>query len=469
MRFSHRITRAASVIGLLLAAAAPSLTSAQEQHRTGLVFMRPDELAKIPPAFTPFSGDALPARVDLSADFPPPGNQGAQSSCVAWATAYALRSYQAHIRSRASLVTGDGQIDSARVFSPAFIYNQINNGRDAGSLFSDALRLMQTRGVAPLQYMPYSSHDYTTLPSETALSVAANYRIEFWKQINVNQLVEIKSQLNAGYPVIIGAMVDEGFQDGGKGFVWDHVSGKQLGGHAMLIVGYDDDRNAFRVLNSWGTGWGDNGYYWLDYGFFPRVVSEAFVAKDALEPVVPPSPKPVPPTPQPVTPQPVTPEPKPNPPAPQPTPEPVVVTPPSAEVFENAAVNVVRIKENVVDAQSGPGIRFDGTVAIPPGARGNLQVVIQFYYDAGGGKKGDYVESASPRFALGKVRLATGTKPFPLTAQGMRKAWYAFLPYSALKLKSGGNVALVAEPVLYVDKFGVKAGAKRTLQCACGS
>ena len=445
MRHSASFARAASFAALVFASAVPLAASAQI-HATGLVLMRPDELAKVPPAFTPFSGGAMPRKVDLSAEFPPPGNQGAQGSCVAWATAYALRSYQAHVRSRESLVT-DGHIDSARVFSPAFIYNQINNGRDAGSLFSDALNLMQTRGVAPLRYMPYSQTDYTTLPSQTALEVASNYRIAFWKQVNYNDPVELKSQLNAGYPVIIGATVDDGFDRAGKGFVWDHVSGKQLGGHAMLVVGYDDDRNAFRVLNSWGTSWGDGGYYWLDYGFLPKVVSEAFVAKDAMEPVVPPNPTPDPP---------------------KPNPQPVVVVPPSAEIFESATVNVVRIKENVVDPQSGPGIRFDGTVAIPPGAQGNLQVVIQLYYDAGGGKKGAFVESASPRFSIGRLRVATGTKPFPLPASGMRKAWYAFLPYSALKLKSAGNVSLVAEPVLYVDKFGVKAGAKRVLQCACG-
>jgi hypothetical protein len=138
-------------------------------------------------------------------------------------------------------------------------------------------------------------------------------------------------------------------------------------------------------------------------------------------------------------------------------------------VFEKANVNVVRVRQNVVDAESGPGMRFDGTVAIPPGAQGNLQIVIQLYYNAGGGKKGAFVKSASPRFSIGRVRVATGTKPFPLNPTGMRKAWYAFLPYSALQLETPGAVSLVAEPVLYVDKFGVKAGAKRVLQCACGS
>jgi C1A family cysteine protease len=36
----------------------------------------------------------------------------------------------------------------------------------------------------------------------------------------------------------------------------------------MVLVGYDDDRKAFRVQNSWGTGWGDQGRVWLAYDTF---------------------------------------------------------------------------------------------------------------------------------------------------------------------------------------------------------
>jgi len=451
IRHSTKIFRYAVAFAAIAALCAGLASPASGQtHATGLTLLRPDELAKIPPAFTPFSGGALPRRVDLSPDFPPPGNQGAQSSCVAWATAYALRSYQAHVRERSPFLKSDGTLDPLRVFSPAFVYNQINNGRDAGSAFPDALDLMKREGAAPLGLMPYSQTDFTTLPNADAVNAASRYRIAFWRQVNVNDTIDIKSQLNAGYPVIIGATIDEGFDQAGKGFVWNHAVGKQLGGHAMLIVGYDDDRNAFRVMNSWGQGWGDRGYYWLDYGFFGRVVNEAYVAKDDVQPIVPVTPTPV--TPTPVTPTPVTPTP----------------VPPSADVFDNSSVNIVRVQENVVDPQTGPGMRFDGTVSIPAGAAGNLQVVIQLYYDAGGGKKGHFVEAASPRYAVARVRAATGTRPFPLAPGGMRKAWYAFLPYSALKLSVPGSPALVAEPVLYVDKFGVKAGAKRLLKCACG-
>jgi len=36
--------------------------------------------------------------------------------------------------------------------------------------------------------------------------------------------------------------------------------------HAILIVGWDDDRGVWIIKNSWGTGWGDNGYYYVEYG-----------------------------------------------------------------------------------------------------------------------------------------------------------------------------------------------------------
>jgi C1A family cysteine protease len=35
-----------------------------------------------------------------------------------------------------------------------------------------------------------------------------------------------------------------------------------------VIAGYDDGRNAFLVMNSWGTSWGDKGFIWIDYHFF---------------------------------------------------------------------------------------------------------------------------------------------------------------------------------------------------------
>jgi C1A family cysteine protease len=48
-------------------------------------------------------------------------------------------------------------------------------------------------------------------------------------------------------------------------------------GHSMLAVGYDDARNAFRVQNSWGRGFGEACYAWVSYEFWTRNVQVGYV------------------------------------------------------------------------------------------------------------------------------------------------------------------------------------------------
>ena len=49
------------------------------------------------------------------------------------------------------------------------------------------------------------------------------------------------------------------------------------GGHAMIAVGYDDTRKAFRIQNSWGRGFGEGGYSWLGYDFWARNTEVGYV------------------------------------------------------------------------------------------------------------------------------------------------------------------------------------------------
>ena len=62
--------------------------------------------------------------------------------------------------------------------------------------------------------------------------------------------------------------------------LWQPVESPRVfhGGHAMCVVGYDDDRygGAFEILNSWGTDWGNNGYIWIRYRDFAAFVDSAF-------------------------------------------------------------------------------------------------------------------------------------------------------------------------------------------------
>lgn len=235
-------------------------------------FQPPDpELARSIPILPSTRHRGLPSKVDLADRMPPVSNQGQQNSCVAWATAYAMRSFhekQSNNWEYDAPVTG-GRGD--RVFSPAFVYNQINGGRDDGSVMENALELLVRRGAAPWSVMPYSDRDYKTQPNSQQVAAASKYRLERYRRIAATDLETIKAELAAGRPVIFGMGVDDAFYQL-KAQPYDQKGGQFYGGHAMTLVGYDDSktsprgqRGAFKIINSWGQGWGDRGFGWISY------------------------------------------------------------------------------------------------------------------------------------------------------------------------------------------------------------
>ncbi len=240
---------------------------------TGLVFMSDETYYGIPIAPPSYSG-TLPSSVDLTNHMPAVGNQGAQSSCVGWAVGYALKTYQESVERGWSLS------DKSHVFSPSYIYNQIQQGECGGSLLSDAFNVLTSQGCASISTMPYSESDCKAMPSAGAKQEAANYKIEYWRRVNFVDPTEVKKHLAGGFPVVLGILVYENFFYLGPNDVYDKKVGQKLGGHAVCITGYDDTKSAFKIINSWGTNWGGNGYGWIAYGFLPTVCLEAFVAKD---------------------------------------------------------------------------------------------------------------------------------------------------------------------------------------------
>lgn len=235
-------------------------------------YKAPDaETARSVPVVPAVQHRGLPSSADLAPSMPPVSNQGQQNSCVAWSTAYAMRSYHEQKERKwgydAPVTGGRGD----HVFSPAFIYNQINGGRDQGSVIEHALELMVRDGAAPWSVMPYSDRDYRTQPNAQQRAAAASFKLERYMRLPAANLDSIKAELAAGRPVVFGMAVDEAFYEL-QSQVYDRSGGKNYGGHAMTLVGYDDSkkspnghRGAFKIINSWGTGWGDRGYGWISY------------------------------------------------------------------------------------------------------------------------------------------------------------------------------------------------------------
>jgi hypothetical protein len=267
---------------------------------TGLIFLDEARYRSIPLASTPLMG-ILPPNVDMSNLFPPPGNQGEQGSCVGWAVAYALKSYQQEVQKHWALNTTD------HVFSPAYIYNQLKTSGtcQSGISYVDALDLLRREGVSPWNRFPYDSSTCVAVPDSTVKSIAAQYAVADWRRVNVQDETEVKNELAAGFPVLAGIVVDPAFFHLGNS-VYAQFSGQNRGGHAVALVGYDDNKGggAFKIINSWGANWGDGGYGWISYGAFQQMAREGYVVQDIV-PVPPgPAPQPVPgpqPSPQPTS------------------------------------------------------------------------------------------------------------------------------------------------------------------------
>ena len=248
------------------------ITSAQP-YGQGLDFLTPEEYISLPVA--PRYRSFLPASADLSEWLPAVGAQGEQGSCVAWATTYYMRSYYENRQNTTTV--------KQTPLSPAFVYNQLKK-QDAsckiGLNIGMALEFLKLKGAPPLRSFPYSQNNCSALPDQVVESVASQFKIESWKRLTKGNLDDVKGEIARDRPVVIGMRVSEKFKDfKGKSNFEELISESETrGGHAMTVVGYDDARQAFRLVNSWGQQWGDRGFAWISYEAFNSNVRESYTA-----------------------------------------------------------------------------------------------------------------------------------------------------------------------------------------------
>jgi len=219
-------------------------------------------------------GDDLPSKVDLTAKLPPIGNQGQYGTCVAWSVGYNLRTYMNAVDYKLSpsdLAKTENQ------FSPKDLFLSINNsykGDDCnGTNFEYALDVLVERGITTLDNAPYTTlGDCSQQPNSSWKTAAADFKIDNYRKINFEDINTIKGYLDAGRVISFGARLGDKFMQSEDDEVLSAPETYNYAGqhayHAMLLSGYDDSKNAFRVVNSWGNQWGDSGYIWVDYDFF---------------------------------------------------------------------------------------------------------------------------------------------------------------------------------------------------------
>lgn len=248
---------------------------------TGMVFAEEEEYAKLPERRRT-RGVVMFDKIDLSSSFPPAVNQGPQPSCGSWAVGYGARSYYMTANASDALAPEDA-------VSPAFIFNLTNpaafsdEANCGGVTLTSTLEFLKTKGALKLADWPYDPKTCKpNSPSEEDIQKASFNKIPDYSAFNIEQIKEVrryKEVLATGQPIIVAMNIniDEYMQYKGGVYEADFSKDVKTGGHGMVVVGFDDERQAFLLFNSWGEDWGEDGKMWISYDTFIQQIREAYV------------------------------------------------------------------------------------------------------------------------------------------------------------------------------------------------
>mmetsp|Transcript_83417 Transcript_83417/g.268901 ORF Transcript_83417/g.268901 Transcript_83417/m.268901 type:complete len:292 (-) Transcript_83417:281-1156(-) len=215
----------------------------------------------------------FPSKVDLRpAEHFGIYDQGRLGSCTANALGAAFHFDQVK----------EGKIDF--VPSRLFIYYNERSmegsiDQDAGASIRDGIMSLSQIGVCSEKQWEYDESQFTVRPTEGCYtSATANRASEYAR---VPQTIEdIKGVLKEGFPFVFGFIVLSSFRTeavSSTGYMtMPQPEDSTLGGHAVMAIGYDDEKQVVIVRNSWGEGWGDAGYFYMPYDY----ICHPFLAGD---------------------------------------------------------------------------------------------------------------------------------------------------------------------------------------------
>ena len=215
-----------------------------------------------------------PAAADLSTSpaLPPVMNQSLKD-CIAFAFGYELATFEVATSSNISADQLSHQASPADLYAKLLAKEQ--EGCDSGTSASDALDILVRQGVQSLALAPYRDGQ-CVVPSTSGA-----FGIQGYHTIKPTDKESIKLTLASGHPVGMAVSLYDNMSAWGQSHHDDSVfSGmgipSSINGHGMLIVGYDDSRKAWKVMNSWGSTWGNRGFFWMGYDTFDASARVAY-------------------------------------------------------------------------------------------------------------------------------------------------------------------------------------------------
>jgi C1A family cysteine protease len=196
-------------------------------------------------------------------NIPPVYDQSALGSCTANAAAGILQF--------AMMNKSATPNPSAQLFYPSRLYIywwerfiEGSVGYDSGASIRDSIKVLSTYGACSENMLPYDISKFTDKPSDSCVSQAKNFEVSSYQKVDNTSRADLVAALSSGHPITFGFTVYESFESevvSSTGIVpMPDKNESILGGHAVVIMGYNATGNYYVVRNSWGKGWGINGY-----------------------------------------------------------------------------------------------------------------------------------------------------------------------------------------------------------------
>ncbi len=180
----------------------------------------------------------------------PVRDQGGCGSCWDFA---AMGAYEASYG-----IVNDLQID----ISEQHALNCVKPGTCKGGWYQWVFSWMISNGVADETVLPYKGQEGTCTPAKKApYRVAVSGFVS--DQVLIPSVEEIKEAICAHGPVAVALRATPAFLAYTGGVFNENDPGDV--NHAVLLVGWDDDKRAWLIKNSWATTWGVEGYMWIAY------------------------------------------------------------------------------------------------------------------------------------------------------------------------------------------------------------
>ncbi|MHA1872611.1 MAG: C1 family peptidase [Candidatus Heimdallarchaeaceae archaeon] len=224
----------------------------------------------------------LPERVDHEAGMSPVKNQGQLGSCVGFAVS-AMKEFQERKEHLEEIAKGKRGRPKVYDYSEAWVYWNSKKidpwPGEEGTSIRYAMKVLQKIGVPTEKGWPYKDVGDIGEPKNWATMVARWALIDsYWR---VSTLNELKIALVDGpLPIGIPCFYEIFFAEA-DGYIKYPANPDQIyGGHAICAVGYNDRTQLVKFKNSWGRGWGSNGYGYLPYQYIDDFLWDAWASKD---------------------------------------------------------------------------------------------------------------------------------------------------------------------------------------------